>query len=102
MSDREALAAHLGRWSDSPKDPRPVIKAARERLALMAETCGTCGGPGQVHTGCTVCHDTRLVYPPALVERIAEVLRQSWTPDSDFVDDAVAVLDAINDWKPIR
>jgi hypothetical protein len=100
---REALAAALEFAVVSNVDDLCIVAAARERLAQLPEKCETCEGKGWRNQGvpgeCPACHGRGVLYPPALVERIAATIYQH----DNFVDGpreseilAVAVLDALN------
>lgn len=118
MTDREALAAALGRvaeleqpasWSEDQWQDLAIIEdAALERLAQLSEQCATCGGSGRwTNRGaterewleglkeepCPTCHGSGEVYLAETVERIARALynHPTWAP---------AVLDALNEESP--
>ncbi len=72
-----------------------VLAAARERLAQLPETCGTCGGDGSPIVGypCKDCHGRGIVYPAETVEKIKRAINGIGL---NLDQKAVAVLDALN------
>jgi hypothetical protein len=88
---REALEAAL----DHPfrKGQLEIVAAAaHERLAQMPQACIA----SNAMADCPTCHGRGTVYPPALVERITEIIANHgewWNARGK----AVAVLDALNE-----
>jgi len=119
VSEREALARTLavydnrmeaqtfGDWSAA----LPVlVEAARRQLAFTPETCERCNGAGwagddthlveRTEDPCSVCHGRGTVYPVETTEPIAIVIAHGMVTRKSPREIAVAVLDALNDWKP--
>jgi hypothetical protein len=88
----------------------PIIAAARRQLAFTPETCEHLTDPFGEYInergGCDRCGNRGTHHPRALVEWIAAELHHGEQRLVEFLNMAqarlvaVAVLDAINDWKP--
>jgi len=115
VSEREQLEKALdvvlvAPHADQQHHARTVHAAARERLAQLPEKCGTCEGSRlsfrptafSGFADCEDCGGRGTVYPKALVEVVAHIFHQNgeWMRWAEAERWAVAVLDALNDWKP--
>lgn len=110
MSDREVLEAALAQYHKG----RPIAwadvleVAALERLAQLAEKCGTCDGEGHYVVAstrgqwatddltCPTCQGSAKVYPYELVGRVAMATAAGSHWDAEHTAAAHRVLNALN------